>query len=230
MSEELACRILKVEAPKLAKTGDGFQIDVRYINDGKTADTFVRTLDRLGNVITRIDNSNHATGDGTLGFHIYGTMTKMHYLYLLEVGYGTCMNPIEITDSKMILVINTDASPLTPGEMVFNPSINWPIVCGIEYISMMGAPGQTITQEAPVISLMESAPVHKITFNVTGTGGVTDLNPQFTVDGITWKKYEAYDIAGNQTIMFGITVTMPIEVDPSNDYRFRVSVIKQEVL
>ncbi len=226
---EPTCRILSVDIPALAKTGDGFQIDVRYINDGETADTFVRTLDRLGNICTRIDNPDHETGDGSLGFHTYATMPKVHYIFQLEVGYGTCMNPIEITDCRTILVTNTDLPPPNPGEMIFIPRIVWPIVCSMEYILMNGAPGQTITREGLISSKDSSAPVQKISLNIQTKDG-SELGPKFTVDGETHNNSKIYEIDGGQTIILAITATLPTVMLPDKDYRFRVIVEKLEIL
>lgn len=223
------CRILNVDIPDMVYTGEGFEIDVRYINDGGRGPTFVRTRDRLGNIWTRIDNPEHETGDGNLGFHTYATMPNEHYMFQLEVGYGTAIDPIEITDTMMIFITNIERPAPAPGETVFNLSLVWPIVCLMPVIDMGFMPGQTLTKESPIVSLMESAPVHRISFYVTGKGGVPDLNPQFTVDGVKWLPTHVYEIAGGQTIMFGITATMTPEIPPGG-YQFKVGVIKREVL
>lgn len=230
MSEENPiCKILSIETPDMVYTGEGFEIDIRYINDGATGPTFIRMRDRLGNIYTNIDKEVHETGDGSSGFHQYQTMPKEHFIFQLEVGYGTAMNPIEITDTTMLFVINIEQPAPAPGRTTFNLSLVWPIVCAMPVIDMGFMPGQTLTKEAPVVSLLESAPVHKISFNVTGKGGVPDLNPQFTVDGEKWLPNCIYEIAGGQTIMFGITATLPVDM-PAKGYQFRVGIIKREVL
>ena len=221
----MTCRILKVEIPSFAKTSDGIQIDVKYINDGSTGPTFIRTLDRLGNICIRIDNPDHENGDGDLGFHTYATMPKTHYIFKLEVGYGTCINPLEVTDRRTILIINTDLPPPTPGEMIFVPRIVWPIVCDMEYISMDGAPGQTITREGEISSTDLSAPIQKIGINIQTKHG-SELNPKFAVDEEVHNNSKIYEIIGGQTITLAITATLPTEILSDKDYGFIVTVTK----
>lgn len=142
MSEENpTCKILSVDVPYLAKTGEGIQIDVRYINEGPTGPTFVRTRDRLGNIWTSIDKPDHETGDGSPGFHTYATMPQEHYVFQLEVGYGTSMNPTEITDSKTLLILNAELPPPQEGETIINLNLVYPIISLTPIIDMNFSPG-----------------------------------------------------------------------------------------
>ena len=222
------CEIVNISAPVSAKTGDGIQIDVRYINTGATGPTFIRTKDRLGNILTRIDTLYHETGDGSLGFYTYATMPEEHYIFQLEVGYGTALEPIEITDTAVLFILNTELPPLEPGETVINLNIVFPIVALTPIIDMNISPGQTITTDVLIVSLMESAPLQKISFAVTGQGGVPDLNPSFTVDGESWNRTATYDIVGGQTIIFSVTATLPTEFS-AKAYKFTVTPIIREV-
>lgn len=222
------CEIVTVTAPISAVTGEGIQIDVRYINEGATGPTFIRTRDRLGNIWTRINKSNHETGDGSLGFFTSATMPNEHYVFLVEVGHGTALDPIEITDTAVLFILNSGLPPLEPGKTVINLNIVFPIVALTPIIDMSISPGQTITTEVPIVSLMECAPIHKISFAVTGEGGVPDLDPQFTVDGEEWNRTATYDIAGGQTIIFGITATLPTEFS-AKSYKFTVTPYIREV-
>lgn len=79
------------------------------------------------------------------------------------------------------------------------------------------------------MSPIESAPVHVISFNVTGKGNVPELDPEFMVDGEKWIPSNTYEIAGGQTIIFGIMATMPMEL-PAKGYQFRVKAWIREVL
>ena len=222
------CEIVTISAPVSAETGEGILIDVRYINVGSTGPTFIRTRDRLGNIWTRIDALHHETGDGSLGFFTSDTMPNEHYIFQVEVGYGTALDPIEITDTAVLFILNSGVSPLELGETVINLNVVFPIVALTPIIDLNICPGQTITTDILIVSLMESAPLQKISFAVTGQGGVPDLNPSFTVDGESWNRTATYDIVGGQMIIFSVTATLPIEFS-AKAYKFTVTPIIREV-
>jgi len=212
-------------------TGEGFEIDVRYTNDGPTAPSFIRTRDRMGNVLTRIDNPTHETGDGDLGFHLYATMPDEHFIEQLEVGYGTAMNPSEITDVMILFIINIKKPAPPPGMTIFRMEYEWPIILWSPLVVMGFLPGQTITKTTTIESLRTDAPIHKITLGIQSMYGdnIADVNPLFTVDGVKYKSGTVLEIAGGEALTFGITGTMTPDM-PKKKYHFAVIMKKVEVL
>ena len=222
MSEETpTCRILPIDAPDMAKTGDSIRIDIRFINDGPTGPTFIRTRDRFGNIERYADTPEHETGDGSWGFTHRGTMPNSHYIYMVEVGHGIAVNPIEITDSKILFILNSEIPPLEDAEIVINLNVGYPVVALTPIIDMILSPGQTITKECLIVSPMESASVQRISFNADGKD-IEELSLVYTVNGEECNLSKIHEIASEQTITLGVSATLPVEM-PTKAYQIRIS-------
>lgn len=231
MVEKIVEIVRPIDAPEVVETGGDAAHDIRMVNNGPSGPTFLRLVDKLGNIVNKISTPNHETGDATIGFHSYHMMPKTHLILRIEVGIGTADDPVEVTDRDMLVILNIDlpAPDMNTVELQFElvyPVMMFPSAV----VPIVGYPGQITYTSIFCKNLWEEAPTHKIQFNITIQGAIDteELKPSWTVDGVVHTNEAVYEIAGGQTIEIITTVTVPVEIPAGSS--IRIVPVKVEVV
>lgn len=134
MSEENPiCTITKLEYPDTMPVDGGLQVTLEYENTGAVGPTFYRAR-KPGTFDFKLmyDTENHVPGDlkSATG---YIMVPEGHLIYQVEVGHGTWLNPIKITDTKMIIILHPEYPPPDPSDTTIRvdlvtPPKLWPVV------------------------------------------------------------------------------------------------------
>jgi len=215
MVEKVVEIVRPIDAPEVVETGGDAAHDIRIVNNGLTGPTFLRLVDRLGNVVNKISTPDHETGDATIGFHCYQMMPETHLILRIEVGIGTADDPIEVTDRDLLVILNPDLPALDMNAIELQFELIYPVMMfPSPVVPIVGYPGQITRTSVFCKSLWEEAPAYKIKFNISISGSISpdDLNPSWTVDGVKHTNNAIYEIAGGQSIEIVTTVTIPVVV------------------
>ena len=116
-------KITEVIVPESAVTGESIMIGAVSHNEGDTGDVYVRFVDRdTGEMIPIVVSHNveyctNAGGAGQIG------MPAKSWNLRCEVGEGYPTDPISITDSRDLTILNPEAPPPTLVELLL-PAIS----------------------------------------------------------------------------------------------------------
>jgi len=215
MVEKIVEIVRPTDIPEVVETGGNAAHDLRMVNNGPSGPTFLRLVDKLGNIVNKISTPNHETGDATVGFYNYQMMPDTHLILRIEVGIGTADDPVEVTDRDLLVILNSDlpAPDMNTIELQFN--LTYPVMMfPSPVVPIVGYPGQVTETSVFCKNLWSEAPTHKIKFNITISGPVdtNELNPSWLVDGVEHSNNSIYEIAGGQSIEIVTIITIPEEV------------------
>ena len=224
------CKIIgNITAPISANTGESVEIDIRYTNLGQTGPTFIRLVSPIGNLYSYIDVSAHQTDDATKGLHMYLTMPDENVIYQVEVGNGTALNPIDVTDIDLLVILNPSCPTPDMGIVEIQFNTIYPILMYPWLIPLKGYPGQTTITTLYCKSIMDVAPTYDICYTISTNADLSvvsttweiDVNPDDDVDGVKWTPTYSYPLAGGQTHELELTLTIPL-AEPEAEYNFWV--------
>lgn len=117
-------KIVEVIAPESAVTGELIMIGARSHNEGDTGDIYVRFIDRnTGEMIPVVVSHNVEYCSSPRGAGQIAMPPKTWNLRL-EVGEGYPTDPVSITDSRNLTILNPEVPPPEPLSLL-------PIIGGI---------------------------------------------------------------------------------------------------
>lgn len=219
------CELVNITAPIFAVTGEGIEIDLRYTNLGQTGPTFIRMISPIGNLYSFIDITAHQTDDATKGLHMYLTMPEENVIYQIEVGNGTARNPIEVTDTDLLVIRNPSCQPPDMNTVEITVHTVYPIMMYPWLVPLKASPGQTTTTTLYCKSIESSAPTYDITYTISTNADLGSVSTTWTIDGETWVPSQSYPLAGGQTHELTLTMTIPLK-EPDAKYTFWVTPIR----
>ncbi len=123
-------KIVEVIAPESAATDELIMIGARSHNEGDTGDIFVRFVDRdTGEMIPVVVSHNveYCLSPGGAG---QIAMPPKNWNLRLEVGEGYPTNPISITDTQNLIILNPEYPPPKPSIIKTLAVTLGPIVVG----------------------------------------------------------------------------------------------------
>ena len=226
--EPTFCEIVNVAAPIYANTGEGIEIDLRYTNLGQTGPTFIRMISPIGNLYSYIDADAHQTNDATKGLYMYLTMPEENVIYQIEVGKGTARNPMEVTDTDLLVILNPSCPTPDMNTVEVQFESIYPIMMYPWLVLVGSYPGQNMTATLYCKSIIPTAPTYDITYSISTNADLSFVSADWTVDGETWTASQAYPLAGGQTHELEVTLVIPLD-DPDAEYTFWVYPIRTDI-
>ena len=101
-------KITKLEHPPTMPLDGELQIGLEYDNIGEPGPTFYRArTPGTWDFKLMADIPIHKPGELVTAY-VYHAVPKGHLILQVEVGHGTWLNPIKITDTKMIIILHPD--------------------------------------------------------------------------------------------------------------------------
>ena len=222
------CEIVNVTAPIYADTGEGIEIDLRYTNLGQTGPTFIRLVTPIGNLYSFIDVAAHQTDDATKGLYMYLSMPNENVILQIEVGNGTARNPMEVTDTDLLVILNPSCETPDMNTVEVQFETIYPIMMYPWLVLVGSYPGQNMTATLYCKSILPSAPTYDISYSISTNADLSYVSATWTIDGDTWIPSQAYPLAGGQTHELKVTLTTSLE-DPDAEYTFWVYPIRADI-
>lgn len=212
MSEENPiCTITVLDHPEEIPEDRAIQITIVYENFGITGPTFYRVRKPGTFDFTMMgDTENHVSGEPS-GSHTYYAAPKGHLILQLEVGHGTWLNPIEITDSAMIIILDPacpapDVDDTKIVVDIVHPPKFWPVVQRF-YIE----PGAVIST-AWINDNRHGEHTWKMQLQRALDGPPVQMD--WTVDNIPWTdRNTVFEIAPRERQVIELKATIPKSYD-----------------
>ena len=215
MSEENPiCTITKLEYPDTMPIDGDLQITIEYNNIGVAGSTFYRTR-KPGTWDFKMmaDVPSHITGEPH-GGHTYYAVPEGHLIQQVEVGHGTWLNPIKITDTKMIIILHPDYPSPDPSDTqiivdVVTPPAMWPVTQ-----RLWATPGSTI-MASWVYDNREGEHTWEVKYS-----RATSVDP--SVVPLDWvmnsapfgSPSEVYEIGPGETHVIEVKASIPVDYEP----------------
>lgn len=201
------CKITALDYTAEIPEDRATQITMVYENFGIAGPTFYRMRKPGTWDFTMMgDTKNHVPGEPS-GSHAYYAAPQGHLILQLEVGYGTWLNPIEITDSAMIIILDPacpapDVDDTKIVVDILHPPKFWPVVQRF-YIE----PGAVIST-AWVNDNRNGEQAWKMQFQRTQDGPPVSM--EWTVDKKPWTdRNTVFEIAPGETQLIELKATIP---------------------
>jgi len=208
MSEENPiCGITALDYTEEIPEDRGVQVTIVYENFGAAGPTFFRTR-TPGSWDFKMagDIEKHATGEPH-GGHGYLTAPEGHLIFQVEVGYGTWLNPIKITDAATIVMIDPTCAPPEEDETEVIVYITRPPAFWSAAQTFWAEPG-TVISAAWVNDNRDGE--HGWRMNFQRTLSVGSLEWSWAVDGEPWTdKNERFEIGPRETQVIEMKATIP---------------------
>ncbi|HUW44783.1 MAG TPA: hypothetical protein VMW50_03215 [Dehalococcoidia bacterium] len=230
MSEENPiCRITKLEHPYTMPIDGDLQIGIEYNNTSVEGPTFYRTR-KPGTWDFKMmaDIPSHSPGE-LHGGHTYYAVPKGHLILQVEVGHGTWLNPIKITDTKMIIILHPDYPAPDPSDTkvivdIVTPPKMWPVTQ-----RFWAEPGSTI-MAAWIYDNREGEHAWRVKYSRTTSVDIGVVPLDWVVNGAPFgSSSEVYEIAPGETHVIEVKASTPADYEPKL-INFRVIPVNPELV
>lgn len=216
MSEEKPiCEITKLAYPNTMPIDGDLQIGIEYSNIGALGPTFYRAR-KPGTWDFKLmtDTQNHVPGD-LHGGHAYHMVPKGHLILQVEVGHGTWLNPIKITDTQMIIILHPEYPPPDPDDTQVIIDLATPPTMWAVSQRFWAAPGSTI-MASWVYDNREGEHTWKLKYARTMDKIDPNVVPlDWVVNGKHWQTpEELFEVAPGETHVIEVKASIPDDYEP----------------
>ena len=207
------CTITKLEYPE-EMPPEFLQIALEYINTGVAGPTFYR-MRKPGTWDFKMmtDCPNHVPGE-LVTATVNHNIPEGHMILQVEVGHGTWLSPIKITDTKMIIILNPNYPPPDPSDTqiivdIVTPPTMWPVTK-----RFWATPGSVI-MASWIYDNREGEHAWTVKYHRGSSVDPSIVRLDWVVNGVPYiSGSEVFEIAPEETHVIEVKAKIPANYEP----------------